>query len=900
MSGGCSLWRSCWAWRTTRDFRPFSGWSVRFVSASEGSGGVLSIGKLGASQEQLLYYEQQISDGIEDYYTGRGEAPGEWIGTGAAALGLRVGEQVGEDGFWTLMSGLHPADLSPLLPIHRRCKVSAFDLTFSAPKSVSVLFAVGDASLSADLVAAHDAAAAAAVGYLEREACWTRRGRGGVVRLRGEGFLGTTYRHRLSRARDPQLHTHVVVANMTRADGRYTSLDARDLFQHKNAAGAVYRAVLRAEVRERLPWVVWKQVSRGLFEIDGVPEGVLRHFSQRRAEIEARRDAVAGVGAKLSRAAMQTIALSTRQPKDMAAEAGADWRMEAHARAAEHGFGAAELAALLARPAAAPERTSWTKLVERLSGPEGLTEKRTTFARQHALAEIAGVAAHGATLEDIELVTNRYLADPTLERVEDGVGGEPLYSTKALLECERAICNSAEHRLDAGVGVVDDQGVDAALDGAGLNHDQETAVRLIATSGNGVDTVQALAGTGKTTMLRTLADAYERAGYAVFGAAPSARAARELRESAGITANTIHGLVAEIDRRTQESRRHVAPDVVFFIDEAGMAGTRISARLFAHAEAGGAKIVAVGDAGQLPSVEAGGWFAALVDDQQGATLRDVMRQRGPEERAALAALHDGLPERYLNHKAQDITLHATDADALDAAVDRWAQLRQAHGADHAVMIVRDNAAREHLNALARERLRAAGELAHEEVAIAAHVWAVGDRVIARRNDRRLDVDNGTTGTVTAVTPDHQIVLRIADDTERTLPPEYVARHLEHAYAITGHASQGATVEAAVVIGRPEEFTREWAYTALSRARGSTSIELITATDSTDAARADYAPEPAPREPEEALQVLVSTMKRSEAEPLALHRAPDRSVRPTPDRVLYQDLPVPSADHARRL
>ena len=196
--------------------------------------------------------------------------------------------EVTADGFMLLMRGVNPLDGSVLRPMGERSKVAAIDLTFSAPKSVSVLFAVGGREVSDGLAAAHDAAVAAAVGYLEREACWTRRGHAGAERVRGEGFVGAAYRHRLSRARDPQLHTHVVVANLTRADGRFTALDARALYEHKSAAGAVYRAVLRAEVRERFGWVSWRRVGRGLFEIEGVPDGVLRHFSQRRAEIEER------------------------------------------------------------------------------------------------------------------------------------------------------------------------------------------------------------------------------------------------------------------------------------------------------------------------------------------------------------------------------------------------------------------------------------------------------------------------------------------------------------------------------------------------------------------------------------------------------------------------------------
>ena len=150
-----------------------------------------------------------------------------------------------------------------------RSKVAAFDLTFSAPKSVSVLFAIGEPALAGALVEAHESAVDAALGYLEREACRVRRGRGGVRREAGEGFVAAAYRHRMSRAEDPQLHTHVVAANMARgADGRWTALDATPIYQHAKAAGFLYQAHLRAAVRERLPWVRWGPVRNGMAEIE--------------------------------------------------------------------------------------------------------------------------------------------------------------------------------------------------------------------------------------------------------------------------------------------------------------------------------------------------------------------------------------------------------------------------------------------------------------------------------------------------------------------------------------------------------------------------------------------------------------------------------------------------------
>ena len=281
----------------------------------------MTIGKLGATRGQLQYYERQVVAGIEDYYAGRGEARAAWCGAGAGGLGLGAGRDVGRAEFMALMRGVIPVDGGVLRAMGASSTVAAIDLTFSAPKSVSVLFAIADDEVSSALLLAHEHAVSEAVAYLEREACWTRRGRGGAERLRGEGFVAAAYRHRMSRAGDPQLHTHVVAGNLTCADGRYTALDAHPLYEHKSAAGAVYRAVLRAEVCERLAWVSWRPSGRGLFEIDGVPEGVLEHFSQRRAEIEQRAAELVGGEADggLSRERMQGIALATRRPKASAA-----------------------------------------------------------------------------------------------------------------------------------------------------------------------------------------------------------------------------------------------------------------------------------------------------------------------------------------------------------------------------------------------------------------------------------------------------------------------------------------------------------------------------------------------------------------------------------------------------
>ena len=400
-----------------------------------------------------------------------------------------------------------------------------------------------------------------------------------------------------------------------------------------------------------------------------------------------------------------------------------------------------------------------------------------------------------------------------------------------------------------------------------LNADQAAAVRALTSSGSGVDVIEALAGTGKTTMIGVLADCYRTAGWQVIGAAPTGRAARQLREVARIPAGTMHALVGELDwSRTLGTR------TVLVLDEAGMAPTRLTARLFAHAERGGVKVIAVGDPGQLGSVEPGGWLAALARHQPAPQLREVMRQLDPKERDALESLREGEPARYLAHKQDAIAVHATEIDALATLTNQWHIAKCEHGDASAVMIARDNGTRDRLNRAARAQLKRDGGLSMEGIVLGGREFAEGDRVIARRNDRQLDVDNGTLGTVIGVSARDGVRIRTASDRVHQLDPVYAAAHLEHAYAITGHSAQSSTVSWAGVIGRPEEFTREWAYTALSRAREQTLVYVISERSELEHERDDYGPAASARDRNETLRALSRSMKRSETELLAIEQA----------------------------
>ena len=219
----------------------------------------------------------------------------------------------------------------------------------------------------------------------------------------------------------------------------------------------------------------------------------------------------------------------------------------------------------------------------------------------------------------------------------------------------------------------------------------------------------------------------------------------------------------------------------------------------------------------------------------------------------------------------------------------------------AVLIARDNHRRERLNALVRAELRRDGRLG-ESVHVAGHEFAVGDRVIARRNDRLRAVDNGTRGTVIAVDPtEKDILVRTDAGAQRSLDAAYVTEHLQHAYALTAHTIQGGTVEWAGVVGHPDDFTRNWSYTALSRARQPTELFLIDAPTERELDRADIAPnQPAElRDERTPVERLEAAMRRRDDEDLALDRIDDIGTQPPSDRTLTHASPGTASELSRR-
>jgi conjugative relaxase-like TrwC/TraI family protein len=806
---------------------------------------VLSIGRLAPGQHE--YYLDTVARGTEEYYTAGGEAPGRWTGRASARLGPRGEVTAGALG--AVLSGRSPADGKRLVAAQGRARTPGFDCTFSAPKSVSLLWALGPPDVSRHVREAHDAAVDAALAVLEDEASRARRGRGGLVQVDADGFVAAAFRHRTSRAGDPQLHTHVLVANLAHVEGedRWTALDARPLYAWAKTAGFLYETQLRADLTRRLG-VEWYRPVRGIAEIAGIPKAVLRHFSQRRQQVEAH---LAEVGFTSGKAA-QVATYATRSAKDRSTSSLRLW-MEWRERAAALGLDEDQLAAVGAGTArhhpVEPDSTHAKAMFARLALASGITEQRSTFNRRDAIQHVCDLLPEGADTGDVLALVDAFLRDREVVHLTAGdtdrlrradaksapIPTDPRrYTIRDMVRTERYLVSLATSRRHAGAGVAHPETVtDALARRASLSDEQTAMVRRICGSGAGVDVVMGVAGAGKTFALAAAHDAWTESGHRVIGATLAARAARELEAGSGIPSATLTRVLADLDRPDGGC---LGPDHVVVVDEASMVGTRKLLDLVRHAHRANAKVVLVGDPCQLPEIEAGGAFAGLARRSQRTALRTNRRQHEPWERQALSDIRLGRAEEavaaYLAHGRIH---HDRDAGVVrDRMVDNW--WTATAGGTSVLMLATQHRQVDALNEQARQWMRAAGRLGERVLELGGRCYAVGDTVLALRNDYRQGLLNGTRGTVSAIDERARRLEVTADDgITVTIPFAYAAAgHLTHGYAMTIHKAEGATVDVALVLA-DESMTREQLYTAMSRGQQRNVVYL-----STNDARADLA------------------------------------------------------------
>jgi len=932
-----------------------------------------------ASADQRRRRGQSLSE----YYVDAGNPPGTWLGKGAAELGLD-GTEVTESQMRALFGrGLNPdgvsklgaaypnyAELAPYtdrvaariesftqengrppsegartriaaMEARRgRRAVAGYDLVFTPVKSASLLWALGGSEPRDAVEAAHHEAVRNTLSWLEGHAAYTRTGRGGAAQIDATGFVCAAFDHRESRAGDPDLHTHVAVANkVCGVDGKWRSLDARILYAIGVAASERYNTRFEDALVRRLGVRFvdregGRSDKRPIREIEGVPADLIRHFSRRRVAIEdrysdLRRQYRSTHGREPDHAAQLRLAqqatLETREGKGAGRALNDqidDWMHQARGVVGNRRFArfvqdctgkvlqvhrpsSTEITALAARVVrnVSEQRSTWTVWnihaeTERVLRSVRLASSGGREPLTRAVIERATSPDLSIRIREPELICE----PPALTRQSDGESvflghGSDRYTSGTVLVAEDRLVAAAQ---DSSGPHMDLLALDAALAAhqarfkVQLDRSQRALVEAFAIGPARIIVGIGPAGAGKTTAMKAYANAWQTSGGRVIPLATSSRAAQVLGAELGVRAENLHKFLHEAGRATATSDEwfRLGEGDVVLVDEAGMAGTLQLAELLDVASSVGAAIRLLGDPAQLAAVDAGGALRLLEAEAGAAHLTDIHRFVNPAEAEATLLLRSGDPTSIDFYEANDrITSGSRDA-MLEAAYAGWA--RDVRAGRHSVLVAATGEDVCALNARARTERVVAGQVAPDGAPLRdGNVAGQGDWIVTRANERTLVygktrwVHNGDTWRVLRGHRDGSMTVEHQDNHRQVrLPAAYVETEVELAYACTAHRAQGSTTDTAHALVTPE-MTRESLYVASTRGREHTS--WYAATETYLSADCDHEPEM----PRTAHEVLSTILKRSGAEDSATS-----TIRSTVERASQLQTLVSRYEHAR--
>lgn len=763
---------------------------------------------------------------------------GQWVG--AEWLGLS-GAVTAKD-MKKLMMGIAPDGRKLAQNAADPERRAGWDLTFSAPKSVSVLWSCSPVPVREKIEWCHEWAVRETMRVGEELAGLTRRGKGSFG-TENITFTYAAFQHGTSRALDSQLHTHCFVFNVCqREDGTTGTITPEEIFRHKMVLGALYRSQLAHLLTQYLDLVL--EPEKRWFRIAGVPQTLVDEHSKRRQEVQS---ALSEYG-ESGPVAAEKAALATRKHKELVPREELFRRWGAIAQ--EHGLRPG-LGLLLDKPRSIkgaeilPE-----KIVEKLTAQESYFSERQVL---RALAEAAQTGGYDiATLrKGARKVVQMYVPVGLLK-------GERQFTTKEILELEKKLLEQAKRGQNTGRHRVPKFIAEFILKGTSLSTEQQQAVRDITTGKGSMRVVQGLAGTGKSKMLDTARQIWEAGGRSVIGVALAGKAVDGLQQASGIRSMTIESLLncfAPRNRQEflddfkwgsepfklrgviQQGRYRTAlggrPTLhrrsVLVVDEAGMLGTPMLKKLLDLAQSAGAKVVLVGDRKQLPAIERGGPFGWLADNLGCSILTDIRRQEEPWARQLVKNLSEGAIGSALG--AMDDHELITVAETTDAVrsklISDWARERGS------LILAGTNEEVDDMNARAQAERRNQGEVEKKHIAIGKEKLHVGDRVVFNEPTSIPGVRNGTFGRVVKVRRGLFSIIEIrVDGAPRDAAPVRVCpgefKKLRLGYAVTTHKAQGMTLAKAHVLFSGFMQGREMSYVQMSRSRGDTRLYLTKA------------------------------------------------------------------------
>ncbi|WGY04881.1 MobF family relaxase (plasmid) [Nocardioides sp. QY071] len=806
--------------------------------------------------------------------------PGDWPVPAADRAKIRT-EVAAE--FFRAEHGRDPADareLAATIAKHSRPKTNAvagYDLTFSPVKSVSVLWAISDPKTAAVIERAHQAAIKDALDFIESKALFTRQGTNGVRQVDVRGLIATAFTHRDSRAGDPDLHTHVAVANKVQTlDGNWLAIDGRPLHKAVVSASETYNTALERHLVDALGVQFAERPNedarkRPIREIVGVDPELNRRFSKRRLNVEDRRKVLAAAfqathgrpptpveTIQLSQQATLETREAKHEPRSLAEQREA-WHREAvevlgtpqRVKQMVHGALNPKGAARSLADSAWFAKTT-DRIVATMEGSRSTWQYWHVYAEAQRQVRAANVPTNQVS-QVVDLLVSEVLDDhsvsmarpwdtisePVQLRRADGSSvytqaGADLFTSSKVLAAEQRLVDAAGRHDGYAVEAasVDLALLESTANGITLNAGQATLVREMATSGARLQLAIAPAGSGKTTAMRALASAWADGGGTIIGLAPSAAAADALRSQIDTQTDTLAKLTHSLEQAREtgaampEWVAGIDSSTLVVIDEAGMADTLSLDAAVSYILERGGSVRLIGDDQQLSAIGAGGVLRDIRATHGALQLTELVRFKDPAEGAASLALREGKAEAlgfYLDRERVHVGDLATMTEDVFAA---W-QADRAAGLD-SIMLAPTRDLVSELNQQARahrlEGIDPADVAASGPVRRLAdgNDASIGELIITRENDRRLR----TSATDWVKNGDRWTVLEIHDGGDLTvqhtqhgrtvrLPADYVARSTELGYACTVHTAQGVTADTMHGLATGAE-SRQQLYTMMTR------------------------------------------------------------------------------------
>lgn len=657
-------------------------------------------------QKDELYYEENKERGV-------------WTGQGAEALGIE-GRAVQPETFCALLEGQMP-DGSEIQSRSDGTRRGGLDLTYSAPKSVSIAALVGN---DERLLEAHDKAVGKAMDYVESEASQARITQDGVTTIERTGNLVVAqFQHETSRAHDPQVHTHAVVINATqRDDGEWRALDNQEFYRLKMTAGAIYRAELANEV-QRLGYEIERTHADGRWEVAGFSREQVEHFSQRRQDIQNELT----LRGKDDPQTAERVALETREAKQQVDrnELHKEWETRAQsvgldlAQVTVQARQASSSQGTHPQTAAAQEAVQWAV--------EHVSERQSVFAHKDLLRHALERGTGEATYESVKHAIDNHVHTGELIDLHDELGRDH-YTTMNALRMERETVQLMTEGKQQVAPVVGREELPHLTFTRDLTQGQEAAATLILSTQDRFVAIEGKAGTGKTTMLGEVRAIAEPQGYEIRGLATTSAAARVLEQEAHVQSETVARFLSSSQGNQQDGK------TLYVIDESSMLSSKQMYELVNRIESEGNRAAFVGDRQQLASIEAGSGFGLLLDRGISSVKMDeILRQQDSTLKQAVEETAQGKIEaavRRLDNSGH-ITEIADRTERLQHVAHEFLN-RQADSREHTLVITGTRADRSDLNTLIREGLKQDGSLHGKE--LMATVLTAKDLTAAQKRE----------------------------------------------------------------------------------------------------------------------------------------------------------------------